>query len=97
MADSQFRGFGNLRTHGGGVGPDRRREPQPHIYGALPGQFRNGMALVNGETPPTWMPEMALDPIYPYTIEEFAGDLLKSPPSAKVPWQPCTLEEWQEP
>ena len=52
-----------------------RAEKQPHIYGAAPLQYRQGVAIANGETPPVWTPEMAVDTEYSYTLEEWAKDV----------------------
>ena len=61
-----------------------RSEPQPHIYGAQIGQFRSGLAVANADTPPSWSPELALNPDYPYTVEEYAGDLSRWVAATKV-------------
>ena len=52
-----------------------RAERQPHIYGALPYQYRQGTSSVNADTPPAWTPEQAHDPVYPYTLEEYKIDI----------------------
>ena len=61
-----------------------RTEPQPHIFGANAGQFRSGIAVVNGDTPPSWEPSMAYHKDYPYNVEEFAGDLVRWQAATKV-------------
>ena len=60
------------------------RQRQPHIYGAQPLHFRQGVAVASGETPPTWSPEAALDPDYPYTLEEYKRDIQRWCGATKV-------------
>ena len=60
------------------------RERQPHIYGATPLHYRQGVAVANGESPPTWSPEMANDQQYPYTLEEFRRDVSRWQAATKV-------------
>ena len=48
---------------------------QPHIYGAQALHYRQGSAVANADTPPTWGPEMALDPKFPYTLTEYMKDV----------------------
>ena len=48
---------------------------QPHIYGASPFTWRQGTAVANADTPPSWTPEMAYNSQYPYTIEEWRLDV----------------------
>ena len=55
-----------------GVFVNRHRpEVLPHIFGAHPLQYRQGAFIANAETPPCWFPEMANDPVYPYTLPEY--------------------------
>ena len=49
-----------------------RPERQPHLYGAHPYQYRQGTNTTNTDTPPSWSPEQAYDPVYPYTLEELS-------------------------
>ena len=60
------------------------REKQPHIYGALPLHYRQGVAIANAETPPTWAPEMANDPDFPYTLDEYKKDFHRWQGATKV-------------
>ena len=53
----------------------RGAERQPHIYGATPLHFRQGVPVANADTPPVWTPEMAHHEHYPYTLEEWARDV----------------------
>eukprot|EP00973_Karenia_brevis_P020629 2831922-Karenia_brevis.AAC.1 len=59
-------------------------ERQPHIYGANPLQYRQGVAVANGENPPVWSPEMASSVEYPYTIEEWIRDVERWQGAIKV-------------
>jgi hypothetical protein len=68
-----------MRSSGGGA-----MEAQPHLFGARPHQYRQGHAVLNGEDPPSWMPEMAHDKTYPYSLEEWARDVRRWQFSTKV-------------
>ena len=59
-------------------------EPQPHPYGALPLQYRQGTHVANTETLPTWSPEQALHPQYPYTLSEYMLDTRRWMAATKV-------------
>ena len=52
-----------------------RGEMRPHIFGARSLQYSQGASVVNSDTPPTWSPEMALDPIYPYSLREYMREI----------------------
>ena len=60
------------------------RERQPHIYGAAALTYRQGVAVANADTPPTWSPEMAVDTDYPYTLEEYLRDVRRWQGATKV-------------
>lgn len=57
---------------------------QPHIYGAAAQHYRQGTAVANAETPPSWSPEMAHDPRYPYTLVEYQRDVSRWLSATKV-------------
>ena len=59
-------------------------ERQPHLFGARPQQYRQGTNVINGDDPPAWSPEMALDSEYPYTLEEWWWDVRKWCFSTKI-------------
>ena len=59
-------------------------ERQPHLFGARPQQYRQGTNVTNGDDPPAWSPEMALDGEYPYTLEEWWRDVRKWCYSTKI-------------
>ena len=61
-----------------------RTEPKPHIFGARALQYRQGTAVATTETPPTWSPERALDPTYPYTLKEYMRDVGRWMSATKV-------------
>ena len=52
-----------------------RGEARPQIFGAQALHYRQGGAMGNTETPPTWSPEMAHDSVYPYTLSEYTRDI----------------------
>ena len=60
---------------GGGGGGSHGREMLPHLFGAHSYQFRSGQSAVNSKQPPSWAPEMALNPTYPYTLAEYKRDV----------------------
>ena len=57
---------------------------QPHIFGAQSLHYRQGTAVASTETPPTWAPEMALDAVYPYTLQEYMRDVSRWMAATKV-------------
>ena len=57
---------------------------QPHIYGAEALHYRQGTAVANTETPPTWSPEMAHDVLYPYILDEYMMDVSRWQHATKV-------------
>ena len=59
-------------------------ERQPHLFGALPLQYRRGNNIADGNTPPTWSPELAVDPTYKYDLKQFRTDLRRWRASTKV-------------
>ena len=46
-----------------------RHENRPHIFGAAAPRYRQGAAVANAETPPTWSPEMAQGSTYPLHLD----------------------------
>ena len=62
----------------------QRCERQPHIYGAKPLHYRQGVGVANGEQPPTWSAELAVNPDYPYTLEEYRRDVRRWCGATKV-------------
>ena len=52
-----------------------RHETMPHLFGANAMQYRQGTLVANAETPPAWWPDLALNPVYPYTLKEYARDI----------------------
>ena len=62
----------------------QKTEARPHIFGARALHYRQGTAVTNAETPPTWSPEMALCPTYPYTLQEFVKDVSRWMAATKV-------------
>eukprot|EP00971_Amphidinium_carterae_P131533 2604705-Amphidinium_carterae.1 len=50
-------------------------ERQPQLFGARPLQYRQGTSVATTKQPPTWSPEMAIDPIYPYVLTEWVRDV----------------------
>ena len=67
-------------SHGSGA----RTEARPHIFGATALHYRQGTAVANTETPPTWAPEMAHDAVYPYTLTEYKRDVSRWLAATKV-------------
>ena len=61
-----------------------RHECRPHIFGAAALHHRQGAAVANAETPPTWSPEMAQGPAYPYTSGEYTNDVSRWMSATKV-------------
>ena len=61
-----------------------RAEARPHIFGAHALQYRQGTAIANTETPPTWAPEMAHDTTYAYTLREYQKDVSRWMAATKV-------------
>ena len=57
---------------------------QPHIFGAKALHYRQGTAVANGETPPHWSPEMALDQEFPYSLREWTKDVSRWCAATKV-------------
>ena len=53
----------------------RSVERQPQLFGAIPGAYINGQVVGTGDSPPTWSPDMASNPDFPYGIEEYAEDI----------------------
>lgn len=62
----------------------KRTEERPHIFGANALHYRQGTAVANTETPPTWSPEMAHDTRYPYTLAEYLRDVSRWMAATKV-------------
>ena len=62
----------------------QRYERQPHIYGAKPFHYRQGVGVASGEQPPSWSAELAVDPDYPYTLEEYRRDVRRWCGATKV-------------
>ena len=52
-----------------------RAEALPHLFGANALQYRQGTAVANADTPPTWAPEMASEGAFPYTLSEWQRDV----------------------
>eukprot|EP00971_Amphidinium_carterae_P198147 3932609-Amphidinium_carterae.2 len=50
-------------------------ERQPQLFGARPLQYRQGTSVATTKQLPTWSPEMAIDPIYPYVLTEWVRDV----------------------
>eukprot|EP00971_Amphidinium_carterae_P145320 2879387-Amphidinium_carterae.1 len=50
-------------------------ERQPQLFGARALQYRQGTSIATTKQPPTWSPEMASDPIYPYVLTEWIRDV----------------------
>ena len=61
-----------------------RREPQPHLFGAFPYQYRIGASIVSAEQPLSWNPESIHDHVYPYTLREYRRDVSRWQSAAKV-------------
>ena len=61
--DSHGSGYPGGMGSGKGGGYER----QPQLFGAHSNQYRGGQAVANSKTPPNWAPEMANDPLFPYT------------------------------
>ena len=59
-----------------------RREPQPHLFGAFPYQYRTGASVASAEQPPSWNPELVHDRAYPHTLREYRRDVSR--------WQSAT-------
>ena len=57
---------------------------RPHIFGAAALHYRQGSAVANTETPPTWSPEMASDGSFPYTLTEYKRDVKRWVGATKV-------------
>ena len=53
----------------------RNTERQPQHFGANAGTYMNGQSVGTGDNPPTWSPEMATDPTFPYGVEEWPESL----------------------
>ena len=47
--------------------------------------YRQGTAVANADSPPTWRPEMALDPDFPYNIREYRRDVGRWIKATRVP------------
>ena len=52
-----------------------RKEPQPHLFGAFPYQYRTGASVASAEQPPPLSPELVHDHAYPYTLREYRRDV----------------------
>ena len=59
-------------------------EREPHIHGAAPQQYRQGVAVATGDNPPVWAPEMATGDGYQYVVEEWIRDLRRWAGATKV-------------
>ena len=58
----------SFQTHGNPGSRRGNRESRPHMFGADAMHYRQGTAVATADSPPSWAPEMALDPTYPYTL-----------------------------
>ena len=63
----------------------QQAERQPHLFGAHAHQYRQGIAVGDGNNPPPWCPELAHDREYPYTLAEWKRDLRRWQAATKVP------------
>ena len=57
------------------------------MFGAHAHQYRQGIAVGDGNNPPPWCPELAHDREYPYTLAEWKRDLRRWQAATKVPPQ----------
>ena len=61
-----------------------RREPQPHLFGAFPYQYRTGASVASAEQTPSWNPGLVHDRACPYTLREYRRDVSRWQSATKV-------------